>query len=174
MSILKMRQCCKVMVNNSLIQPRGLPARHRRPFHFRVAGPAPCICTSAQVSTRVLQHNPIQSGHRRRPAPPGRWQHDEKVILVDHVATASQLGRVGNDLADPRADQGPVADGVGPHQLADPQRERDVGVLLAYVGASKADVGPAARTGIRRQVASSEGAISRKRSTSVGCTTSRE
>jgi len=27
MSILKMRQCCKVMVNNSLIQPRGLSAR---------------------------------------------------------------------------------------------------------------------------------------------------
>jgi hypothetical protein len=26
-----MRQCCKVMVNNSLIQPRGLSARHCRP-----------------------------------------------------------------------------------------------------------------------------------------------
>jgi integrase len=43
MGILKMRQCCKAMVNNSLIQPCGLSARHRRSFHFRVAGPAPCI-----------------------------------------------------------------------------------------------------------------------------------
>src|SRR5262249_24429984 len=31
MRVLKMRQCCKVTVNNSLIQPRGLSARHCRP-----------------------------------------------------------------------------------------------------------------------------------------------
>jgi len=31
-----MRQCCKAMVNNSLIHLRGLSARHRRPFPFPV------------------------------------------------------------------------------------------------------------------------------------------
>ena len=31
-----MPQCCKAMVNNSLIQLRGLSARHRRPFPFPV------------------------------------------------------------------------------------------------------------------------------------------
>jgi hypothetical protein len=54
-------------------------------------------------------------------------QHGEKVILVDDVATASQLGRIANDAAEPRADQRPVAEGVGAHQLAHLQRERDVG-----------------------------------------------
>jgi hypothetical protein len=40
---------------------------------------------------------------------------------------APQLGRVVNDAVDPVADQRPVAEGVGTHQLADLQCERDVG-----------------------------------------------
>jgi hypothetical protein len=42
-------------------------------------------------------------------------------------------------------------------------------VRLAYVGASKTDVGSAVRTGIPRQVASSVPAIVRKRSARLGC-----
>jgi hypothetical protein len=50
-------------------------------------------------------------------------QHGEEVTVTSDIAAASQLGAVGNDAADPRADQPPAADEVGRHQLADPQGE---------------------------------------------------
>jgi hypothetical protein len=55
-------------------------------------------------------------------------QHGEEVYVVDDIPAAPQLGAVADDAADPGADQPPAADGIGRHQLADPQSERDVGV----------------------------------------------
>jgi hypothetical protein len=56
----------------------------------------------------------------------GRRQHREEVGIVGDAAAVPQLGRVGNDAADPSPDERPAADRVRPHQLADPQGERDV------------------------------------------------
>jgi hypothetical protein len=57
----------------------------------------------------------------------GGRQHGEEIDVLD-TATASHLGAVFNDAADPGADQRPAADGGGAPQLADAQGERDVGV----------------------------------------------
>jgi hypothetical protein len=65
-------------------------------------------------------------------AGPGRdWpvrQHGEEIDVADIAPPAPQLGRVIDDASDPGADQRPVAEVIGAHQLADPERERDVGV----------------------------------------------
>ncbi len=45
-----MRQCCKVIVNNSLIQPRGLSARHCRSFSISgLPGPRLHLSDSLKV-----------------------------------------------------------------------------------------------------------------------------
>src|SRR5262249_50420947 len=55
MRVLKMRQCCKVRVNNSLIQARGLSARHCRPSpaprrRRKFIGTPHYFCPSASAS----------------------------------------------------------------------------------------------------------------------------
>lgn len=67
-------------------------------------------------------------------------QHGEEVGIVGDDAAASQLGRVSNYLADAGADERPGAEAVEPHQLADPGRERYVGVERA-VGVPRRVVG---------------------------------
>jgi hypothetical protein len=103
-------------------------------------------------------------------------QHGEKVTLVYDVAAPSQLGAVVDDAPDPRADQRPAADGIGTHQLADRQCERDVGAERAVdvprrvVGGRRVG-GP---KGYAPQTVSSVPTMPRKRSTSLGCTTTAE
>jgi hypothetical protein len=68
---------------------------------------------------------------RRALAPRTRRQHGEEVDVEDVAPPVSQLGGVADHAADPVADLRPAADGVGAHELADPERERHVGVQAA-------------------------------------------
>jgi hypothetical protein len=58
-------------------------------------------------------------------------QHGEEVDVLDTVPASSQLGAVVDDASGPGADVRSAADRVGHHQLADPERERHVGVERA-------------------------------------------
>jgi hypothetical protein len=103
---------------------RGGPARHLRPGRggdrHRRGGP--------KVRVRAfLSRRPASSAIERDEARPRR-QHREEVEVVIDSAAAPQLGAVVNDAADSGTDQGPAAEGVGPHELADPECEPHVGV----------------------------------------------
>ena len=79
-----MRQCCKVTVNNSLIRPRGLSARHCRPFPFPGCRARACICTSAQ--------RPIGGARIRAP---------EGAVMVVRAKSQNRQGAGTRSVADP-------------------------------------------------------------------------
>jgi hypothetical protein len=92
-----MRQCCKVMVNNSLIQPRGLFVRHRRPFPLNAAIVRPRSTAAAAVADTQARLSRESQTNSRIPAAAARSRsaisHDHHLATALGASSSSKKGR---------------------------------------------------------------------------------
>src|SRR6266516_2288267 len=79
-----MRQCCKAIVNNSLIQPRGLSVRHRRSFPF----PG---CRARVLHRRLCAEGATPADMQLLPARLRYWSYfvDAEVSTTRSISTIS-------------------------------------------------------------------------------------